>query len=176
MTNHTPLRVLLLSASLATFTLPACATATDDGGEILPVSEMPSCSSNEANLSGAVDGVKIEAPATAVVSRGSIGDEWIGDDGFLDVDLATGDHLTIAWEGPLHDGVAAGATGVLDTPTASYATCARDVLPGLVQLDHATGTIYFDLSDLRRDGLCDGALAGGELAGCVGPPVALVAD
>ncbi|HEY8145761.1 MAG TPA: hypothetical protein VIG06_23930 [Kofleriaceae bacterium] len=169
MTNHILLRLLVLSASLASSALSACATAADDDRGSLPVSEMPSCSPNQANLSGTVDGVKVEAAATAVVSRASI-------DSFLDVDLATGDHLTIAWDGPLHDGVAAGATGVLDSPTASYATCVRDVLPGLVQLDEATGAIYFDLSDLRRDGLCDGALAGGELAGCVGPPVALVAD
>lgn len=164
--------VILLPLTL-TAALAGCATAFDEGDDLRPASELPTCAPGEASLSGAVDGARIEAPAVRVISRQFADAYWFGDDGFLDIDLDSGDHITIVWDDPVHDGAAAAATGVLDSPSASYATCVHDVLPGLVQIDPVTGTLNFELSGLARDGLCDAGIDDGELAGCVGPPVPL---
>ena len=165
--------VLLLPATL-TAALAGCATAFDGGNDALPASELPTCAPGEASLSGTVDGVKIEAPAARVVARNSPDDGLIG--GFLDVDLDTGDHITIVWDDPLHDGAAAAATGVLDGPSASYSSCVHDIRSGRVEIDPVIGALGFQLSGLARDGLCDGPIDDGDLVGCVGPAVPLLAD
>jgi hypothetical protein len=161
---------LLLPAAL-TAALAGCATAFDEGDDLLPATELPTCAPGEASLSGTVDGVKIEAPAARVVGRDFADANGHGIAGHLDVSLDTGDHITITWDDPVRDGAAAAATGVLDGPSASYETCVHDVLPGLVQIDPITGTIHFALSGLARDGLCDGKIDDGDLVGCVGAPV-----
>ena len=168
-------RHLLLSVAL-TAAFAGCATAVGAPQDDLPASALPTCAPGEASLSGTVDGLKIEAPAARVVSRVFADADWFGAEGFLDIDVDTGDHITIGWDEPVHDGAAAAATGVLDSPAASYATCVHDVISGLVQIDPVTGSLHFELSGLSRDGLCDGAIDDGELAGCIGPPIAPLAE
>lgn len=167
--------VLLLPITLSAV-LTGCATAFDGGNDALPASELPTCAPGEASLSGTVDGAKIEAPAVRVIAREFADADGLGIEGYLDIDLDSGDHITIAWNDPVHDGAAAAATGVLDSPSASYATCVHDLFSGLVQIDPDTGTLDFELSGLSRDGVCDGGIDDGEVVGCVGPPVALVAN
>lgn len=168
-------RHIFLSLTL-TAAFAGCATAVDDAHDDLPASAVPTCAPGEASLSGTVDGARIEAPAARVVSRVFADADWFGAEGFLDIDLDTGDHITVGWGEPVHDGVAAAATGVLDSPAASYETCVHDVISSHVQIDPVTGALHFELSGLSRDGLCDGAIDDGELAGCVGPPVAPLAE
>jgi hypothetical protein len=171
-TSPAALRTILFCSSLAAAS--GCATAADDGPDSLPAEGLPTCAAGEARLAGAVDGDKIEAPAARVISRAFADADRFGASGFLDVELDTGDHITLAWDEPLHDGEAAAATGVLDSPASTYSTCVHDVLPGLVQIDPVTGALHFSLSHLQRGGICDETVDGGELSGCVGPaPVPL---
>ncbi|HEU5056488.1 MAG TPA: hypothetical protein VFU21_08175 [Kofleriaceae bacterium] len=171
-TSPAALRTILFCSSLAA--LAGCVTAADDGSIAPPAVELLTCAPGEARLAGDVDGVAIEASAARVISRAFADADRFGASGFLDVELDTGDHISLAWDEPLHDAEAAAATGVLDSSTSTYSTCVHDVLPGLVQVDPATGALHFSLSHLQRGGICDQTIAGGELTGCIGPaPVPL---
>jgi len=171
MTNRAALPIALLSLSLASgAALSGCATATGDGGDSLPELEMPTCDSNQAIVSGDVDGDKVEAASTTVVSKAFADARALDDYGYLDVELAGGDHVSLSWNEPLRDGGAAAATGVIDRAAGdlSYASCAGDGFLGLVQIDLATGNLSFHLTGLHRGGACDLSQTEGEIVGCVG--------